>query len=378
MRILFLSNYYTHHQQPLCQTLDVLSHHQFTFLATEAFAEDRKRLGWDIQQNVPFVQDYDKSWDEVILEADVVLLGSAPHSLVKKRLEAGKLVFLYAERVYKNGYQPWKWLPRLYRFWARYGRYHSMYLLSASGYTAADYGIHGAFLGKAYRWGYFPQTKQYDMAALMGSKDPAKILWCGRFLDWKHPEAAIAVAARLKAEGYVFKMDIIGMGQMEQQLQQQISRENLSDCVHLLGSMPAEEVRTHMEAAGVYLFTSDFHEGWGAVLNEAMNSGCSVVASHAIGAVPFLLEHGENGLIYPSGDLDRLYEHVRFLLDHPRQQRKLGENAYMAITQLWNADIAAQRLISLAQVLQSKGSLDLFEKGPCSKAPIIWNHWFKG
>jgi hypothetical protein len=37
--------------------------------------------------------------------------------------------------------------------------------------------------------------------------------------------------------------------------------------------MPPEEVRVHMEQSNIYLFTSDFGEGWGAVLNEAMNSG---------------------------------------------------------------------------------------------------------
>lgn len=51
--------------------------------------------------------------------------------------------------------------------------------------------------------------------------------------------------------------------------------------------MKASEVRSYMEKADIYLFTSDFNEGWGAVLNESMNSGCAVVASHAIGSVPF-------------------------------------------------------------------------------------------
>ena len=36
-------------------------------------------------------------------------------------------------------------------------------------------------------------------------------------------------------------------------------------------------------------------EGWGAVVNEAMNSGCAVVADHMIGAAPWLIRQGENG-----------------------------------------------------------------------------------
>ena len=381
MKILFLSNYYTHHQQPLCEALDKLTGHNFTFAATERFSEERKRLGWNMQEDVAFVKSYEDLLAEdqnAVENADVVILGSAPLCLVGKRLKEKKLVFFYAERVYKSGYEIWKWLPRLFRFWMRYGRHSSLYLLAASGYTAADYAIHGAFLGKAYQWGYFPEKKEYALPELMGRKDPQKILWCGRFLDWKHPEAALTVAQRLKAEGYSFQMELLGTGPMEEALKSQAAREGLSDCVSFLGSMPADRVRAYMENAGIYLFTSDFHEGWGAVLNEAMNSGCAVVASHAIGSVPFLLEHGKNGLIYPNGDADSLYRHVKALLEDPRRQKRLGENAYQRITGQWNGETAARRLLELAQRLQQKENSTQYSEGPCSKAPVIWNNWFRG
>ena len=42
-------------------------------------------------------------------------------------------------------------------------------------------------------------------------------------------------------------------------------------------------------------------DGWGAVANEAMNSACALVAGHMIGAVPYLIRQGENGLIYEDG-----------------------------------------------------------------------------
>ena len=132
MKILFISNYYTHHQLPLCEALDMLTEHQFTFVETEAFSEERRHSGWETQDNVPFVKQYKeliRSGNDDLMTADVVILGSAPLSVVHDRLKARKLVFLYTERVYKNGYQPLKWLPRLYRFWSRYGRHQSMYLL---------------------------------------------------------------------------------------------------------------------------------------------------------------------------------------------------------------------------------------------------------
>lgn len=129
--------------------------------------------------------------------------------------------------------------------------------------------------------------------------------------------------------------------------------------------------------AGIYLFTSDRNEGWGAVLNESMKSGCAVVASHAIGAVPYLMKHRQNGLIYKSGDVDGLYKKVKYLLDNPGEQERLGCAAYETITGLWNEEVAAQRLVILSEhLLSGEKHPDLFEDGPCSRAVIVKDEWF--
>lgn len=79
------------------------------------------------------------------------------------------------------------------------------------------------------------------------------------------------------------------------------------------------------------MFTSDFNEGWGAVLNEAMNSGCAILASHAIGAVPYLLKDGENELIYQNDNFDDLMNKVKKLVESKELRRLLGKNAFNSI-----------------------------------------------
>ena len=381
MRIVFLSNYYNHHQSPSCEAWYALTDREFAFVATEPFEEERRNMGWEQDEDVPFLIQKDAVTEQALSAqvdgADTVILGNAPLPMVQNRLDNKKIVFKYSERVFKRGYDRWKWLPRCIRYWQRYGRYGSLYLLSASAYTTADYAMHGTFRGKSYKWGYFPRTIRYDIQDLFLRKNRKKILWCGRFLDWKHPDDAIEVARRLAAENYDFEMDLIGAGELEEALREQIDSCALTGRVRLLGSMEPEEVRAHMETAGIYLFTSDFAEGWGAVLNESMNSGCAVVASHAIGAVPFLLKHGENGLVYTSGDVDGLYRKVKWLLDHPEYQQKLGEKAYNTIVDLWNAETAAARFLRLTEEIRDHGYCNLFEEGPCSLAEVIKNDWFQ-
>lgn len=377
MKIVMVSNYFNHHQRPLAEALNRLCGGQFRFIETTTMRQERKDLGYGFGDMPDYVL---RSWEEdgcaqLIEEADVVIAGSAPETLLKGRIRAGKLIFRYSERPLKNGPEWGKYLPRLLRWHLRNPAGKPIYLLCASAFTAGDYAKFGLFRDRAYQWGYFPGTKTYGE---LPHKEPNSILWCGRFLDWKHPDDVLLAAKRLREEGYDFRLDFIGAGPMEQMLQDLTVAYGLTDHVRFLGSMKPDQVRTHMERSAIYLFTSDRNEGWGAVLNESMNSGCAVIASHAIGSVPFLLKDGENGLVYVSGNGDMLYEKMKYLLSHPQEQTRLGENACRTITECWNAETAARRLISLAdKILSGERHPELYDNGVCSKAAVIHDDWYQ-
>lgn len=386
MTFTFLSNYLNHHQIPFCTAMCTLLNKNFHFISTIPMEDERKNMGWG-QQNTaqPFeIMSYESEEKHershaLAFSSDVAVIGSAPDRFIVPRLKSKKLTFKYVERFYKTGTPRSRWFRDAIAAWLHHGRFqkYPLYLLCASAYTAADAARFGNYKNRAYKWGYFPATKTYDLPALMAEKSPTTILWAGRFLDWKHPDDALTVAKRLKDDGFSFRLNIIGVGEMEEAMRQMIADNHLDDCVQMLGSMPPEEVRRHMEKAGIYLFTSDRYEGWGAVLNESMNSGCAVVASHAIGAVPFLLKNGENGLLYRSGDVDMLYNKVKYLLEYPQQQRSLGEAAYKTITETWNAEEAARRFLQLSEaILSGEKYPDLFPDGPCSRAEILKDDWF--
>ena len=126
-----------------------------------------------------------------------------------------------------------------------------------------------------------------------------------------------------------------------------------------------------MEEADIFLMTSDRREGWGAVINESMNSGCAVIANHMIGAVPFLLHHGENGLIYQDGEEQQLFELTEKLIVDRGYCQMLGRNAYHTIVKEWNAETAAERLYQLCRRVFFGEKEQIPESGPCSAAPVI-------
>lgn len=318
---------------------------------------------------VPRTQEERACAAREILQADAILVGSAPQSLLDDRLRAGRLILRYQERPLKNGTEPMKFLPRMlkWRRWNPPGK--PVYLLCASAYAAGDYAKMGLFRGKAYKWGYFPQTLSYDRESLLSQKEPGSILWAGRFLDWKHPDDAIRLAARLRDAGHAFTLRMAGSGPLEPKLHQLIAQNGLDAQVRLLGSLSPEQVRREMERSAIFLFTSDRHEGWGAVLNEAMNSGCAVVASDAAGSTPYLVNDGVNGCVYPSGNGDELYGNAARLLAHPSERERMGKNAYETITDTWNAQAAAGRLCELIwAILAGDLSPEPYLEGPCSHA----------
>ena len=357
MRIVFVSNFFNHHQAAVSKELNLLTKNNYYFIQTEPFSDERKKLGWKNDDTPDYVlesftsKEAFESCRKIINSADVLIYGGCKHeNLISEYKKSGKLLLRYSERIYKN-------IKNVLTLPLRFLKYHAMnlhckkntFMLCSSAYAAADYAKTRNFINRTYNWGYFPATQYYNIEQLLSKKKKNLILWVARLIPWKHPEYCIELANYLKNAGYEFEIKIIGNGELIEELECECQNKNLGKNISFLGTMSPNEVRSHMEEAGIFIFTSDFNEGWGVVLNEAMNSGCAVVASHAIGAVPLLIENDINGLIYKYGDINDFCSKVKYLMDHPSKQDEFGEKAYKSICELWNAKVAATRLYQFAE-----------------------------
>lgn len=387
MKVVFISNYYNPHQAPFSERMNqMLGEGNYWFIETDQMSDERRKMGYEISCPsfvLPPAQTEEekKNTQSLIDEADAVILGHGADRFLKRRHLEGKLTLRYSERFYKHPFPSWQLPLRCVKNYFRMGRNRNEYMLCASAYTAADLAKTHTMEGKAYKWGYFPRAYAYDPEKLMEKrrKEPVvQILWVGRLISWKHPEAAVRMASQLKKKTADFRLTIIGEGEMRGFLEEMIRENQLEDHVQILDYMKNDEVRRKMLEADIYLTTSDFEEGWGAVVNEAMNSACAVVGSHAVGSVPYLIRDGENGVIYPNGDEVYLCRSVYELIEDRNLREKLGKGAYRTITEEWNADIAAERLIRLIRELDAHQSCSLYRSGPCSKAEILENDWFRG
>ena len=155
-----------------------------------------------------------------------------------------------------------------------------------------------------------------------------KMMWCARFLDWKHPELPVLLASKLKDNGYNFHIDMFGSGVEYEKTVELANKLDVADVVSFCGNKPNEEILQAMRNHEIFLFTSDRGEGWGAVLSEAMANGCLVVAGDEIGSAPYLVQDGENGLLFKSNNLESLLFKVTHALSlSPNERKQMAEKA---------------------------------------------------
>ena len=112
MKIVFLSNYFNHHQEPFSDEMFVLLGEDYCFIEAERMEQERVALGWQMKNLPQYVLqlyvDAEKCQSK-INSADVVITGSAPEYLLNYRKKNNLLIIRYSER-------PLKKIPSCFEF----------------------------------------------------------------------------------------------------------------------------------------------------------------------------------------------------------------------------------------------------------------------
>lgn len=383
MKVVFIANSCEHVVRPLCDGL--YKHYGEDFLFIETKALDSRRVGIGSEAERPYlfsgINRFDRA-KEICTEADVVIFGGVSTSYIEERIKNNKLTLYYSERLFKKGY---------WRYWNPITRKHvkerfivpsknsNFHLLCASSFASLDFNRVGAFENKMYKWGYQIEIKKKNIEGLMAQKpqDGLSFIWVGRLVKLKHCEDAIRLVKKLVDNNYPARLTIIGTGDQESNLKKMVQRLGLSKNIEFKGICPIEETRREMDKANIFLFTSGFGEGWGATLNECMNSGCACIASHGAGSTYFLTEDGVDSMIYLSRNVKMMYDRAVRLIEDKKLREQIGRNAYRKMYEQWNPEISSQRMVRLIEELMINGDCTLFQDGPCSKAEVINHNWYK-
>lgn len=378
-----------HHQAPIADALWEETGHRFVFVELEDLNET-KGGNMDYSHR-PYLlrawESKEKYNDAMNLARNApccIFSGLSALPFQKERLKLGLLSFDMSERWLKQGLLN-LFSPTIFKMFCSYYLYgwkhKPLYKLCCSAFAATDHYKLGMYRGKCFRWGYFTRVEKFDVKAARdvstSNADGTPLMWCARYLTWKHPELPLIVAARLKKDGYRFTLDMYGNGEYELAARKLAESLGITDVAHFIGIKPNNELMHDMRHHDIFLFTSDRNEGWGAVANESLANGCVLVASDAIGSSPYLIKNRVTGFMFKSPDtsssinnpdaaaINSLYGKVKWLLDNPIEMRKMQRQAVQRMQSLYSPAVAAKRLLALIEHLKNN-SKPTFPNGPCS------------
>ena len=183
------------------------------------------------------------------------------------------------------------------------------------------------------------------------SSAPPLILAVGRLIAKKGFADLICASGLIAERGKSFRCEIIGEGQLEDELRGQIERLNVQNRVALSGAKPQLEVRRRLADANVFVLPSIIDSDGGmdnlpTVIMEAMATGLPVVSTK-IGGIPEMVIENETGFLVQPGDAAALADAIEQVIDDRLLAQRLGQGGYERAQQLFSIDKNMRELCTL-------------------------------
>ena len=139
------------------------------------------------------------------------------------------------------------------------------------------------------------------------------------------------------------KLVVVGEGEQRDELLETVTRAGIDDRLVFRGWLEGKELMRAYGEARVIIFPSLLDEPFGRVGIEAMAVGRPVVAFD-VGGVREWLTHGETGFLVPRGDVRKMAEFCRLLLENPDLADRLGRTGQERVSSLYDRERILSRL----------------------------------
>jgi glycosyltransferase involved in cell wall biosynthesis len=165
------------------------------------------------------------------------------------------------------------------------------------------------------------------------------VLFASKFMRRKRPDDVVDAVAQLQRDGFEVDLLMVGSGEMETALREQVARLDVRG-VAFAGFVNQAELPAVYAACDVFVLPST-DEPWGLVVNEVMCAGLPVVVSSEIGCARDLVVDEHNGRQFPAGDTRALAQALHWVLSDPPRCARLGQHSRELIRRWGYAECAA-------------------------------------
>ncbi|QCS50071.1 glycosyltransferase family 4 protein [Picosynechococcus sp. PCC 11901] len=170
------------------------------------------------------------------------------------------------------------------------------------------------------------------------------ILFCGQMIERKGLDLLLTAFARLIEAGLKAKLVLVGrkaeLPQMMAKLPEFVKKQ-----IDYAGFQAPEDLPQFFRQADIFVLPSRY-DGWGVVVNQAVGAGLPIICSDAVGSAPDLVTMGENGFIFPAGDVAKLHEALHYYVSEPARITVASVASQRRSLQ-WSSTVGAERWLDL-------------------------------
>ncbi len=186
-----------------------------------------------------------------------------------------------------------------------------------------------------------------------------KIISVGRLVHKKGFSQLIDACRILRDKGVEFECEIIGEGELELELRNQIASMEMCNQVRMTGPQPQNIVRQKILSAAVFaapcvVGPDGNQDGLPTVITESLALGTPCISTDVTG-IPEIIRNGETGVMVQQENSSQLAVEIERLLSHPEIGQSLAINARELIEQNFNIheNVSHLRRLFLNQVSRS-------------------------
>ena len=188
----------------------------------------------------------------------------------------------------------------------------------------------------------------------LGIKQKKVILYVGRLEECKGLNYLAEALTKLPQKD--FCMLFIGCGSQKEQLMARCDQGGFD--YKFLDYVENKKLLEYYAIADIFVLpsitTKDFKEPWGLVINEAMNQGCPIIATDAVGAAAGgLVENGKNGFVVQERDSEVLKNAINKLISDESLRLKMSSCSKERIKD-WTQENMVRGFIDAVEYTQQK------------------------
>ena len=194
-----------------------------------------------------------------------------------------------------------------------------------------------------------PDPLAFDVAEVSPLK-AKRVIAVGRYVYQKGFDLLLQAWAKIEKQFPDWELAIYGMGDRSpyENLAKQLGVD-MNRC-HLNGS--TQNIRKEYLESSLFVFSSRF-EGFGMVLIEAMACGLPVVSFDCPCGPKDIVSHDEDGLLVPSGDIDKLADAMECILYDENMRSRYASAAAKNVRRFILPEVAKRWQILFGDIKES-------------------------